>query len=150
MGLIAERDVQFLKRKFQEVLTEDVRLAYFTQKESSLQLPGHECLACLETRELLAEVAGLSGKVHLEIHDFVANEDVAKQYKVDKIPATVFLGAAGGRLRFFGEPSGYEFATLVEDIIDVSRGATGLAEKTKKELLTLTRPVHIQVFVTPT
>ncbi len=86
MGLFAERDVQSLKKKFQESLTGDVRLAYFTQKESSLQLPGHECLACRETRELLEEVAGLSGKVHVEIYDFIANEDVAKQYKVDKIP----------------------------------------------------------------
>jgi len=39
---------------------------------------------------------------------------------------------------------------LLEDIVDVSRGESGLSEASKKALAGLTKPVHIQVFVTPT
>jgi hypothetical protein len=50
----------------------------------------------------------------------------------------------------YGLPSGYEFGTLVEAILDVSRGESGLAAETRAGLLALDRPVHIQVFSTPT
>jgi hypothetical protein len=50
----------------------------------------------------------------------------------------------------YGLPSGYEFGTLVDAILDVSRGESGLAEETKQALAALSRPVHIQVFSTPT
>jgi len=53
-------------------------------------------------------------------------------------------------VRFFGIPSGYEFTSLVEDIVDVSRGQTSLSAQTLELLAKLTEPVHIQVFVTPT
>ncbi len=73
---------------------------------------------------------------------------------IDKIPAIAILkgGNAGADcgIRYFGIPSGYEFASLVEDIIMVGNGDSGLAEATRKALATLPAEVHIQVFVTPT
>jgi len=46
-------------------------------------------------------------------------------------------------------PSGYEFSTLIEDIIDLGTGTIPLAPATKDALAQLAEPVHIQVFVTP-
>jgi alkyl hydroperoxide reductase subunit AhpF len=53
-------------------------------------------------------------------------------------------------IRLYGLPSGYEFGTLVDAILDVSRGDSGLTAETKEALAALPRPVHIQVFSTPT
>ena len=53
-------------------------------------------------------------------------------------------------MRFFGLPSGYEFATVLEDLIDVSRRQTRLSAATRERLATLPAPLHLQVFVTPT
>lgn len=131
-----------------------VILTYFTQEPSRLIVPDHlrgqECLFCQQTRELLEEVAACSTKISLEIFDFVADRDRASSYGVDKIPGLVVRGEQDYGIRFFGIPSGYEYLSLIEAIIDVSRRTTGLSEKTKVALRALSRDVHVQVFVTPT
>ena len=53
-------------------------------------------------------------------------------------------------IRFYGIPSGYEFSTLIQDIVMLSRGDSGLSEQTKAQLDMLEDSVHLQVFVTPT
>ena len=47
-------------------------------------------------------------------------------------------------------PAGYEFSTLIEDILMVSQQKSALNAQTLDELKKLTQPVNIQVFVTPT
>jgi len=66
------------------------------------------------------------------------------------VPAVILEGKNAGRVRFFGLPAGYEFATLVEDLVDVSRGETALAGETRRQLAGLPAPVLIRVLVTPT
>jgi glutaredoxin-like protein len=39
---------------------------------------------------------------------------------------------------------------VIEDIIDVSQGESGLQANTKEVIADLSEPVHLQVFVTPT
>ena len=56
----------------------------------------------------------------------------------------------GERARFFGIPAGYEFTTLLEDILDVGGAAPPLERKTIDALAQLEEDIHIQVFVTPT
>ena len=103
------------------------------------------------TGQIVDEVAGLSDKISVTVHDFVADKDVADSYKVDKIPAIVVEGAQGTiGMRFYGIPSGYEFTSLIESIKDASAGTTGLTAETKAALAKLDKPVHIQVFSTPT
>jgi glutaredoxin-like protein len=50
----------------------------------------------------------------------------------------------------YGLPSGYEFGSLIDAILDVSKAESGLHPETKEALAALERPVHIQVFSTPT
>lgn len=127
-----------------------VKLFMFTQGGNGTL----ECDFCAETRQLVEEVAALSDKITLEVRDLVADAELAEAYRVDKIPALAILG--GGPepkdygIRLYGIPSGYEFGTLIEDILMVSRGEPGLQAKTLDELKRLTEPVHIQVYVTPT
>jgi alkyl hydroperoxide reductase subunit AhpF len=66
------------------------------------------------------------------------------------VPAFVINGAARGKVRFFGIPSGYEFSALIADLVDVSRGTTDLSEETREYLAALTEDVNLKVFTTPT
>jgi alkyl hydroperoxide reductase subunit AhpF len=126
MSLISEKDQQTLQKLFEE-LEGDVTITNFIQRESPLIIPGQECDYCKETRELLEEVTALSDKLHLETQ-----------------------GSGKGKIRFFGIPAGYEFSTLVEDLLDLSKGVTTLSEKSRTALREVDQDLHIQVFVTPT
>jgi thiol-disulfide isomerase/thioredoxin len=150
MGIVSQKDQQTIRNLFGKEIKEPVKLVYYTQGEPALDTPGHECMYCRETREMLEEVSGQNEQVSLEVHDFVGESDLALTEGIGEIPAVEIKGKAKGRVRFFGIPSGYEFSTLIEDIVDVSRGRTRLSEATRAELAKITTPVHIRVFVTPT
>lgn len=150
MAMISAEDQAFLKEHFEHELENDVKILYFTQRQSLLSIPGQECMYCKETGELLDEIAALSDKITVEKHDFVKDAELAKEHGVDKIPAMVILGPESGGMKFYGIPSGYEFSTLIEDIVLASKGESGLSEKTKEELAKINEDTHIQVFVTPT
>ncbi len=150
MALLSQQDADFLRKHFETNLTDDVTIDYFTQRESKLFVPGIECMYCKETRQLLEEVAELSPKINVNVHDFVAEEAMANAESIERIPAFTIKGNAKGALRYFGIPSGYEFSSLIEDIVDVSKGTTDLSKATLDALAGLKEAVHIQVFVTPT
>ena len=100
------------------------------------------------------EIADLSSHISVEVVDFDKQSEIAEQYHIDKIPATVIM--RGGEqpkdygIRLYGIPSGYEFSTLIEDIMMVSKGDSGLAAETRAWAAALKEEVHMQVFVTPT
>ena len=73
-----------------------------------------------------------------------------KKYGVDKIPATVVVGKNDYGIKYYGVPSGYEIASLLEDIVDVSGNDSGLSSEARELLKQVTGPLHLQVFVTPT
>ena len=150
MSLISDKDQQALRDLFAKRLRQDVTLTYFTQHDSVLSVPGQECAYCRETRELLEDLEGLSDKLHLEVKDFVRDEVEAKQLGITRIPAIVLSGQNKGKVRFFGVPAGYEFSTLVEDLMTVSSGEPEVLDSTKQALDALQQDLHIQVFVTPT
>jgi len=153
MAFISDKDREYLKKLFSEKLNKEVRILMFTQKESPLLVPGvEECTYCKETRQILEELSELSPKIKLEVHDFYGEKELAEKHGVDKIPATLLIpeGEEMARVRFFGIPSGYEFGSLIEDIIDISRGETSLSSDSKQKLASLTSDIHIQVFITPT
>jgi len=131
-----------VSRIFSQNLEGDVKIRYFTQE--------FECEFCKETRMLLEELAALSQKINLEVYDFVANQGKAQEFGVDKIPATIISGKEEYKVRYFGIPAGYEFTSLVEDIVDVSKGKSRLPPPLIDKVKSITKPLHIQVFVTPT
>lgn len=141
MAHISKEDQEYLKKEFSK-MTKPVKLVFFTQQ--------FECQYCQLTHELLDELSKLSDKINVEIYDFVKDEAQVKKYDIKRIPAIVVKGEKDYGIRFYGVTAGYEFSTLIEDIIDVSNGTTSLSKETKEELKKLTKPVHIQAFVTLT
>ncbi len=109
-----------------------------------------DCPYCDETVALLNEVVALSDKLNLTVYDVDNDLKEKENFDINMVPAIVTVGSKDYGIRFFGIPVGYEFITLLSSIIDVSKEESGLEEITKAELLKITEPVHIQVFVTPT
>lgn len=151
MALITDRDRETIRRLFEEQLTGDVRITMFTETPSPIIIPGREqCETCEQTQELLGEVASLSDKVDLTVHEISQAGNEAAEWGIDRVPAFVVAGAGRGRVRFFGIPSGYEFTAFIQDMVDVSRGETDLSEETLEFLHSLEQDVTIKVFTTPT
>jgi glutaredoxin-like protein len=125
-------------------LTGPVKLLLFSQQ--------FECQMCAETRQICEEVAELNDHITVEVKDFVADEALAQELNIDKIPAIAVLGADDRdyNIRFYGIPSGYEFMSLLEAIRLVSQGEHHLSAETLKYLDALQGELHLQVFVTPT
>jgi glutaredoxin-like protein len=140
MALLNDKDRKYLEEQF-EKLAQPVSLILFTQES--------ECASCGDAQELLEETAGLSDKLTLTVYDLVKDEAKAKAYGVERVPAVVVEAKDDLGIRFLGIPSGYEYSSLVEDILAVGTGESGLSEATNEALSGLAKPVHIQVFVTP-
>ncbi len=130
-----------IKKQF-EKLTGDVELIVFTQE--------NECLFCKDTRELILELGTLSPKIKTKVYDFVKNGDEDIKYNIKRIPAIAIIGNKDYGIRYYGMPVGYEFPVIVDDIIDVSKGTTSLPDSVKKRLPEIKKPVHLQIFVSPT
>jgi glutaredoxin-like protein len=142
MSLIPAEHKEHLRSELAEKLEKPVRIVMFTQEL--------ECKYCAEIRQLVQEVAGLNEKIKAEIYDFVADADKAREYGIDKVPAVAIMGEKDYRVRYYGFPFGYEFQTLAEALVGISRGKADISDKTRELLKEVKTPVHIQVFVTLT
>ena len=142
MPLMTEEVASQLKDEFAQ-LVNPVRLAVFSQ---ALADPASE-----QVRRLVEELAAIDPRLALESCNFVLDKEKVQALGIARTPAIAIMGAAKDYgIRFYGLPSGYEFGSLVEAILDVSRGDSGLSEETRAALKDLARPVHLQVFSTPT
>lgn len=114
-----------------------------------------DCDYCGDTRQLLEEVAAADNRIGLSVYDLSADALVAKQFNVDKAPGIVIAAKNGDQIldfgiQYSGIPSGHEFSTLINDIVLVSGRDSGLSAEVREYLQKLEKPLHMQVFVTPT
>lgn len=151
MPFLEERDRREIQRLFEQ-FDRDVNLVFFTKRQSPLYVPGvEECETCEDAQMLLEEVAALSEKLHLEVHDLAGDSALAKEYGIGRIPALIISSElVKGKPRFFGMPAGYEFSTIINTVLDASKGVTAFGAATKETVAAIDKDVHIQVFVTPT
>lgn len=148
--MIPLRDQELLRQRFQRELPNRIRIDYFTQKRSSIIIPGRQdCVFCEEVQTLMEEIASLSDRVTLTIHDLSNAEALAKELGVDKVPGSVVRGQANRPVRYFGLPSGSQFPGFIETLIDASRGGVDLLPETVKQLRKLKSDIKLQVLMTP-
>lgn len=150
MPLLNDQDAAFLRRRFAEEMVHDVRLVFFAPSLGGIALPGEDYETVEYTRQILKEVVGLCGRIVLEEHSLVSEPDLATRYGIARTPAVAVVGTEDFRVRFYGMPAGYEFVTLVDVILDVSRGRAPVSVQTAEALAALPGDAHVQVFVTPT
>ena len=140
-----EKILKQIEEAFVE-LQEPVQILYFGSQD--------QCDTCAETQQLLEEVSAVNDKVELKVYDLQENRDIAERFNVTNAPGIVVAAKDNAEVRnlgvqFSGTPSGYEFSTLINDILAVSRRDSGLNNTTREFLKQLDQPVHLQVFVTP-
>ncbi|HXU11864.1 MAG TPA: thioredoxin family protein [Candidatus Binatia bacterium] len=150
MPIIRDEDAVQLRAHLRERLAGPVTIDYFMPGDSKPFVPGRESGIRDDARELLEEVAGLSEKIALTVHDSPREALLMAGMEVDRAPAIVLAGRAKGRVRYFGIPGGYEFGSFLAGLVDVGNGQTDLSEQTTKALRGLVKDVRIRVFVTPT
>ncbi len=154
MALLQESDREQLKQEFSK-LQNVVKLVFFTQ--------ALDCDYCGLTQQVLEEVVSLSDKIQLQILNYAIDKDQVANYRIARVPAIAVVRVETHEkdgsvetvdrdfgIRFYGVPAGYEFASLLGDILDVSSGDSGLSPQSKSALAELQSPVHLQVFTTPT
>jgi len=141
MGLIQDEDAVEIRQRLQQMVG-PVKLIHFTQ-ELNLELGP-------ETLQLVKELTALSDKLSLQVCNFLLDTQQTAQYGVDKVPATVIRNDKDYGIRFYGLPAGYEFSTLLNAILAVSKGDSGLQASSRNKLAQMSKPLHLEVFVTPT
>ena len=131
-------------KKQLSVITKNVKMILFTQEL--------ECQFCRETKQILTELSEVSDKISLDVKNFINDKEESAKYGVDKIPATVLLDENDKDygIKFYGIPSGYEFASLLEDLKLLGTGTTGFTPEVEEQIKNVDTDVHMQVFVTPT
>jgi glutaredoxin-like protein len=144
--VLNDQIVKQIQEAFAEV-KEPVEVLLFGSKDN--------CDYCNETKQLLEEVTALHDKLALSVYDIQENADVASKFNVTNAPGIVIAAKDNAEVKnlgiqFSGIPSGHEFSTLINDILIVSRRESGLDAKTREYLKSLDKPLHLQVFVTPT
>ena len=141
MGLIRDEDAVQIRERLQQMVS-PVKLVHFTQ-ELNLELGA-------ETLQLVKELAALSDKLSLQVFNFLLETERAAEYGVDKVPATVIRNEKDYGIRFYGLPAGYEFSALLDAVLAVSKGDSGLQDNSRNKLAQLSKPLHLEVFVTRT
>jgi glutaredoxin-like protein len=144
--VLDEQITRQIKQAF-DGMEQPVQLLLFGSKES--------CDYCDETQQLLEEVSALSDKVQLSVYDVNENHEIASRFNVTNAPGIIIAARDNTDVKnlgvqFSGMPSGHEFSTLINDILMVSKRDSGLDVKTREFLKNLEKPLHLQVFVTPT
>lgn len=141
MSLLKEDDKGYLIEEFGK-MSRDVEIIHFTSEK---------CEYCEDTIKILEEIAGLTDKIHLKIYDVKKDEEIAKKLNVENMfPATILINDKNTSIRFYGIPSGYEFGSLIEIILEIGKGTPTLKPETIEKLKDIDKPVNIKIFVTPT
>ena len=146
--LLNDELIGHVSKLFDEQLLHPVELIFFTRET--------ERETGEEITQLLEEITALSDQLHLQNYDIDKDASVAQKYGVQNAPGLVIAGRAKDNtvidygIRLIGAPSGYEFTSLIQAIILVSKRDSGLKQDTRDMLKQLKGSIHLQVFVTPT
>jgi glutaredoxin-like protein len=125
------------------VFKQKVRVLYFTSKT--------ECNSCAEGLQFIEELAEISDKLTMVVHDMDDKPELAKSCGVDKVPAYVLLAESGRDygIRFFGIPTGEAVESFAYALSLIANAVEIPADATLEKIMDVNRPVHIEVFTTP-
>lgn len=144
MPLLSEHDRLALQGQL-AALTGPVTLLLFTQ-------PGAAPEAAGVARQILDQLVALSDHVTVREVDVLVETGRAAAFGIAHVPAVALLrGEEDARIRFFGAPTGYEFVSLIQAIVLVGTGDSGLSGASRELLARhVTERMDIKVFSTPT
>ena len=119
-----------------------VKVLYFTSKT--------DCNSCSEGLRFVEQLAEISNKLIMVVHDVHDEPELAKSCGVDKVPAYVLLAESGRDygIRFFGIPRGDALESFTYAIWLIAKAVEIPVDETLEKIMDVNRPVHIEVFTT--
>jgi glutaredoxin-like protein len=142
MQKLLDQDLQNQIKEFLSPMKDNVTLVLFTQDGP--------CDTCVETKQLLSEIAELSDKLSFVEKDLVEDIKEADLYGIEMTPSFVMLDHEGKYrgVKFNGIPAGHEINSFLSAILDMSGLDFGYDEKLISRIKKINKPVNIKVFVT--
>jgi thioredoxin reductase (NADPH) len=98
-------------------------------------------------RQVLESVNGLSDKIKLQI--FGPDHELAAKYQVEHTP-TIIFDPDNYHIRWLGAPLGEEARTLIETLMLLGHGDSGLSAQSRKVAKQLDSPREVKVFISLT
>ena len=141
MAFISEDDRPEVRKQL-DGIEDPVTIHLFTEDD---------CQYCDETIELNKELVALHDDLTLEQYDL--RGETAEEWGADKYdggPVALISRDGNSNVRYYGIPSGHEFPSYLEDIVEVSTGKADLDDGIVSELEEIDEEIDITVFVTPT
>jgi len=135
----AEETTEELKRLF-SMLKNKLNILLFTRKgENDVY------------NDLAGRILGWFGRTtdKITVTPYSLNHDLARKYRVHYSPTIVFEPDTYD-IQWLGAPAGEEGRTLVEMILLLGTGQTGLSDDSEKILSRISEKRHVRVFVSPT
>lgn len=97
-------------------------------------------------RRLAERVARSSDRIRVTIHDVQEEIGLARRARIETIPAFVLGRVDSSRIRYLGVPADRLFPLLLSDLLDLSRGDTGLEAETLRALREMACPLDLKVY----
>lgn len=110
------------------------------------------CKYCDATVKLIKTIQEESPQVNnnklitMKVYHRRHSAEIFERYNIERTPAVVLLD---GQVRYVGIPAGEEIRGLIETIIRISQGTSGLSENTVNMIKQIDVPVRIETIVTP-
>lgn len=138
-------DVESIAEAFRE-MRDPVTLHVFVESDRK------KCRYCSNTVRLVEALAAASARVSSPpllsyvVAERGVNDNAFEEFGVSRVPSVLMLE---GHVRYTGMPAGEEIRGLIETVIRLSTGDSGLSERSVKKIAELKHPVYIEVLVTP-
>jgi len=145
MALIDDESKKTLKERFEKELAGDVSVIVFSTRINATP----EQIEYAEfTQTLFKEISEISPRV--KVSESTLLEEKALEYGIKTNPSVMIGEDKGYKIIFSGAPAGYEVMSVVETLILVSRGESGLSGESAGKITSSSGTARVQVFVTPT
>jgi glutaredoxin-like protein len=143
MEKLMDKETQSKVKEILEELTEPVQILLVKNDGEYSEI----------VEQLLGELKELDDRIKVDTYHSDSEEINKYDIEKDLSPVTLILDSEGNDygIRYYGIPSGYEFTTILKNIIAISNNSVNsFTDENKEKLSQIDKRVKIRVFVTPT
>jgi len=140
--MLSDGDRASLERRFAQGMKDDVTLLLFADEGSAMEK---------ELTDFANTLAQTSPKIKVDVQRTEDGKNQRmRELHIEHWPCLVLVKGDFTRIRYYGIPAGYEIASLVDAIVELSSMRTTLSPKAKSALATVRRKANIKIFILTT
>jgi alkyl hydroperoxide reductase subunit AhpF len=139
--LIDPQTREYLNKKYNQELIEDVDLKVFTR---DIIIGGEDPEYAQFSKELVKELSQINAKIKSEFLSL--GDDIAKKLELSFSPTIVIGENDGFSIQYWGVPAGQIASSLIETLSLVSQRKSGLDQSSKERLKSIDKNVLIETY----